>query len=207
MRAVVKSAPVPGPAGTPVAQCIPVKRERLEIESRPMSAEEWETAKALKERLKAERDNLYALALRNHPRLNAAWDEDRIIHRSAINLGVAFFGSLLFGYATAVIAGAVGGLVASSGGISCHNPITGPSLTRTTLMFPVVPMISLLPLPARLNSYEVMLSAPYCSAAFASPLGSRPTRSTPAVPTPWTRRAVCPESRGFPFPSIPSRRA
>jgi 2-oxoisovalerate dehydrogenase E2 component (dihydrolipoyl transacylase) len=30
-----------------------------------------------------------ALALREHPRLNAAWDEDRIIHRAAINLGVA----------------------------------------------------------------------------------------------------------------------
>jgi 2-oxoisovalerate dehydrogenase E2 component (dihydrolipoyl transacylase) len=29
------------------------------------------------------------LALRDHPRLNAAWDEDRIIHRRAINVGVA----------------------------------------------------------------------------------------------------------------------
>ncbi|MBA2277543.1 MAG: 2-oxo acid dehydrogenase subunit E2 [Chloroflexia bacterium] len=30
-----------------------------------------------------------ALALADHPRLNAVWDEDRIIHRKAINLGVA----------------------------------------------------------------------------------------------------------------------
>ncbi len=29
------------------------------------------------------------LALRDHPRLNAVWDEDRIIHRGAINIGVA----------------------------------------------------------------------------------------------------------------------
>jgi 2-oxoisovalerate dehydrogenase E2 component (dihydrolipoyl transacylase) len=29
------------------------------------------------------------LALKDHPRLNAAWDEDRIIHRRAINIGVA----------------------------------------------------------------------------------------------------------------------
>src|SRR5262249_8003034 len=29
------------------------------------------------------------LALRDHPRLNAVWDEDRIIHRNAINIGVA----------------------------------------------------------------------------------------------------------------------
>jgi 2-oxoisovalerate dehydrogenase E2 component (dihydrolipoyl transacylase) len=29
------------------------------------------------------------LALRDHPRLNAVWDEDRIIHRRAINVGVA----------------------------------------------------------------------------------------------------------------------
>jgi 2-oxoisovalerate dehydrogenase E2 component (dihydrolipoyl transacylase) len=29
------------------------------------------------------------LALADHPRLNAVWDEDRIIHRKAINLGVA----------------------------------------------------------------------------------------------------------------------
>jgi 2-oxoisovalerate dehydrogenase E2 component (dihydrolipoyl transacylase) len=29
------------------------------------------------------------LALPDHPRLNAVWDEDRIIHRKAINLGVA----------------------------------------------------------------------------------------------------------------------
>jgi 2-oxoisovalerate dehydrogenase E2 component (dihydrolipoyl transacylase) len=29
------------------------------------------------------------LALRDHPRLNAVWDEDRIIHRKAINIGVA----------------------------------------------------------------------------------------------------------------------
>ena len=28
-------------------------------------------------------------ALRDHPRLNAVWDEDRIIHRAAINVGVA----------------------------------------------------------------------------------------------------------------------
>ncbi|MDQ3695621.1 MAG: 2-oxo acid dehydrogenase subunit E2 [Chloroflexota bacterium] len=30
-----------------------------------------------------------AHALRQHPRLNAVWDEDRIIHRRAINIGVA----------------------------------------------------------------------------------------------------------------------
>jgi 2-oxoisovalerate dehydrogenase E2 component (dihydrolipoyl transacylase) len=29
------------------------------------------------------------VALRDHPRLNAVWDEDRIIHRKAINIGVA----------------------------------------------------------------------------------------------------------------------
>lgn len=29
------------------------------------------------------------LALRDHPRLNAVWDEDRIVHRKAINVGVA----------------------------------------------------------------------------------------------------------------------
>jgi 2-oxoisovalerate dehydrogenase E2 component (dihydrolipoyl transacylase) len=29
------------------------------------------------------------LALRDHPRLNAVWDEERIIHRKAINIGVA----------------------------------------------------------------------------------------------------------------------
>jgi 2-oxoisovalerate dehydrogenase E2 component (dihydrolipoyl transacylase) len=29
------------------------------------------------------------IALRDHPRLNAVWDEDRIIHRKAINIGVA----------------------------------------------------------------------------------------------------------------------
>jgi 2-oxoisovalerate dehydrogenase E2 component (dihydrolipoyl transacylase) len=28
-------------------------------------------------------------ALRDHPRLNAVWDEDRIIHRAAVNIGVA----------------------------------------------------------------------------------------------------------------------
>jgi len=28
-------------------------------------------------------------ALRDHPRLNAVWNEDRIIHRKAINIGVA----------------------------------------------------------------------------------------------------------------------
>jgi 2-oxoisovalerate dehydrogenase E2 component (dihydrolipoyl transacylase) len=30
-----------------------------------------------------------SIALRDHPRLNAVWDEDRIIHRKAINIGVA----------------------------------------------------------------------------------------------------------------------
>ena len=30
-----------------------------------------------------------SLALANHPRLNAVWDEERIIHRKAINIGVA----------------------------------------------------------------------------------------------------------------------
>jgi 2-oxoisovalerate dehydrogenase E2 component (dihydrolipoyl transacylase) len=29
------------------------------------------------------------LALRDHPRLNAVWDEERIIHRGAINIGIA----------------------------------------------------------------------------------------------------------------------
>jgi 2-oxoisovalerate dehydrogenase E2 component (dihydrolipoyl transacylase) len=29
------------------------------------------------------------LALRDHPRVNAVWDEERIIHRKAINVGVA----------------------------------------------------------------------------------------------------------------------
>ena len=29
------------------------------------------------------------LALRDHPRLNAVWDEERIIHRKAVNIGVA----------------------------------------------------------------------------------------------------------------------
>jgi 2-oxoisovalerate dehydrogenase E2 component (dihydrolipoyl transacylase) len=29
------------------------------------------------------------LALRDHPRLNAVWDEERIVHRAAINIGVA----------------------------------------------------------------------------------------------------------------------
>jgi 2-oxoisovalerate dehydrogenase E2 component (dihydrolipoyl transacylase) len=29
------------------------------------------------------------LALRDHPRLNAVWDEERIVHRRAINVGVA----------------------------------------------------------------------------------------------------------------------
>ena len=29
------------------------------------------------------------LALRDHPRLNAVWDEERIIHRKAINIGIA----------------------------------------------------------------------------------------------------------------------
>jgi 2-oxoisovalerate dehydrogenase E2 component (dihydrolipoyl transacylase) len=29
------------------------------------------------------------LALADHPRLNAVWDEERIIHRKAINIGVA----------------------------------------------------------------------------------------------------------------------
>lgn len=43
------------PAGTPVAQCIPVKRERLDIEARPMDREEHAAAKTLKERVKAER--------------------------------------------------------------------------------------------------------------------------------------------------------
>lgn len=43
------------PAGTPVAQCIPVLRERLEIDIQAMSAADYEAAKGLKERIKAER--------------------------------------------------------------------------------------------------------------------------------------------------------
>lgn len=43
------------PAGTPVAQCIPVKRERLEIETRAMTADEHAAAGLLKERIKTER--------------------------------------------------------------------------------------------------------------------------------------------------------
>lgn len=43
------------PAGTPVAQCVPVKRERIDLEFVPMTAAEYTDAKALKQRIKAER--------------------------------------------------------------------------------------------------------------------------------------------------------
>ena len=43
------------PAGTPVAQCVPVKRDRIDLEFAPMTAAEYTEAKALKQRIKAER--------------------------------------------------------------------------------------------------------------------------------------------------------
>lgn len=43
------------PAGTPVAQCIPVERTRLEIETDTMSSDEYDEARALKDRIKTER--------------------------------------------------------------------------------------------------------------------------------------------------------
>jgi hypothetical protein len=43
------------PAGTPVAQCIPVERARLELEIKNMGADEYAEARALKEKIKNER--------------------------------------------------------------------------------------------------------------------------------------------------------
>ena len=43
------------PAGTPVAQCVPVERQRLELEIAAMGEAEHSDAKALKEKIKAER--------------------------------------------------------------------------------------------------------------------------------------------------------
>jgi hypothetical protein len=42
-------------AGTPVAQCIPVKRERLELEIETMTEKEYSDARALKQRITTER--------------------------------------------------------------------------------------------------------------------------------------------------------
>lgn len=42
-------------AGTPVAQCFPIKRARLELDIATMSAEEYEAARALKDKVKVER--------------------------------------------------------------------------------------------------------------------------------------------------------
>lgn len=44
------------PKGTPVAQCIPVLRESLELDFRAMTAEEYAAAGDLKEAIKGERD-------------------------------------------------------------------------------------------------------------------------------------------------------
>ena len=43
------------PAGTPVAQCLPVQRGRLELEIGPMDEEEHLAARGLKNKIKAER--------------------------------------------------------------------------------------------------------------------------------------------------------
>ncbi len=43
------------PAGTPIAQCMPIERGRAEIEIEAMSADEYSEAKALKEQIKEER--------------------------------------------------------------------------------------------------------------------------------------------------------
>lgn len=43
------------PAGTPIAQCFPIPRGRIELEIEPMSAEEYAEARDLKERIKTER--------------------------------------------------------------------------------------------------------------------------------------------------------
>jgi hypothetical protein len=43
------------PAGTPVVQCIPIRRERLELEYRAMTETEYAEARTLKDRIKAER--------------------------------------------------------------------------------------------------------------------------------------------------------
>ena len=43
------------PAGTPVAQCVPIKRERIDLEFAPMTAAEYTDAKVLKQRIKTER--------------------------------------------------------------------------------------------------------------------------------------------------------
>lgn len=43
------------PAGTPVAQCVPVKRDRLELDIRPMDEDEYRAARDLKQNIKTER--------------------------------------------------------------------------------------------------------------------------------------------------------
>ncbi len=43
------------PAGTPVAQCFPIERARLELEIETMSREEYDAARTLKDRVKNER--------------------------------------------------------------------------------------------------------------------------------------------------------
>lgn len=43
------------PAGTPVAQCLPVPRDRLELDIQAMDEEEYAAARGLKKKLKAER--------------------------------------------------------------------------------------------------------------------------------------------------------
>lgn len=41
--------------GTPVAQCVPILRERIDLEFRPMTPEEYSDAKKIKEKIKDER--------------------------------------------------------------------------------------------------------------------------------------------------------
>jgi hypothetical protein len=43
------------PAGTPVAQCVPVRRDRLELDIGPMDEDEHQAARGLKNRIKTER--------------------------------------------------------------------------------------------------------------------------------------------------------
>jgi hypothetical protein len=43
------------PAGTPVAQCMPVRRERIDVETGAMTEEEHRAARSLKDRILAER--------------------------------------------------------------------------------------------------------------------------------------------------------
>jgi hypothetical protein len=54
-------------AGTPVAQCIPVKRERLEIETRAMSEAEHDSAQDLKVRVQTERGYYKSHIRRDRP--------------------------------------------------------------------------------------------------------------------------------------------